>query len=101
MTFVDWVRENLTMRVIMANCFINIGGQTYSAKIHNPEELRHITVEYTDDHNKEHKLLIYLSELTTFNGFMFTFEYSSPGMKEGTLVIPFVKLDDEDDDEEE
>lgn len=99
MTFVDWVSEKLTMRVIMGDCFINIDGETHSAKVNNPEDIRYITVEYTNEKNVNHELKIYLGSITTFDGWMYHFDHSAPEGKNGTLVIPHFGNEDEDEED--
>lgn len=98
MLITDWLIENLTSRVIFCNCFINIGGESYSADIGWPYDMRHIRVEYKDNNKTTHVLKIYLGNLSLYGSCMFYFDHSSPGGKDGFLVIPNIKP--EEDEEE-
>lgn len=100
-----FMREHLTMRVILGDCFINLRGESHPCQIDPPDLFRKavVKVSYKDDKGRKHELsidLYYLNAMET-SSVLFYFSQSEPDGLAGTLVIPEMGFREDGDEEEE
>ena len=93
----EYLKEHIGMRTALANCFINIQGETHPCTIAHVTDRNYLDVTY-----ERKTISIHLSHVLLMSDpVLYYFQNSDPHGLSGTLVIPSMGVDTEDDEDDD